>query len=879
MIETAALAALDYYAAIGAALFPIPAGAKNPTGIVQSFAHDCSADPAQWAAWSAAHPGCNFGVVAGPSRLIIVDIDTKEGRDAAWSLWCEVCASWGLPEPLAPQVQSARGGWHVYCAVPPEVDSRALRQPDAVKKLINIRAGNGYVVGAGSHFEGLPYVLLSLAAPYPAPGALVEHCTRRERTGATPPVTGSRDAGDVANLMKWLAEREAFGAYEDWCGVGMSLKLEFGDAGLELWRITHDDTVTPDVEATKWQSFTTEPTPGVQTLNTWLDRAHKLGWRGSVRKSTAALFDGVAAIAAAAGASLPVGTPGPTGGTAIGLPMLEGQAELTRIAAPILDEFLAATTDAPERPMTPDYPVLPESCASHGLYAPLQTCIARIIAMAETPRTFRGSRIIDVAAVLSLVHKDVFDSVCRRIRTLGAALPDSKIKLAAAAIADRVERAFVRQDDWIYGTKGEIEHDNSDNVAVFLGILGCEIRWNAWLERMEIRGDEWRDWTYIDDPVVAKMRTRGNRTKTRFRPGKEFFWESLLALSHANSFDPVRDRLDELAAAWDGTPRLSTWLSRVCGVPCDPYHQAVGRNIVGGMVRRARQPGCKHDTMAVLYGPQGTGKSTLAAILALSGEWFTDSIMFGDASKELVLSLAGKLVVEIGEMGMRGGTNAAHVKAMVSRQVDEGRTAYARAVTRRPRRNIFIGTTNDNEPLTDPTGNRRFLPVRLDRELDLDWLRENVAQLVGEAAAREATGISFDLPREVWADAAERQEAARQESDVETLLNDWFAPTEHTANAYITASDLVELMRVANLRGMSSNSARSAQMQRLGFRTENIIFTGKKTRVWLRGTSWRPVEGTRGGVRYTVGADTNGRPIVRVVADTSGAPPIPGAQA
>jgi hypothetical protein len=40
---------LDYYAAHKCALFPIPAGSKNPTGIVESFKRDHSADPAQWA--------------------------------------------------------------------------------------------------------------------------------------------------------------------------------------------------------------------------------------------------------------------------------------------------------------------------------------------------------------------------------------------------------------------------------------------------------------------------------------------------------------------------------------------------------------------------------------------------------------------------------------------------------------------------------------------------------------------------------------------------------------------------------------------------------------------------------------------------------------
>ena len=140
-------AALDYYARIGAALFPLPAGSKSPIGIVASFARDCSTDPAQWDRWADANPGCNWGMVAGPSGMIICDIDVKtSGRDAAWAAWDKVCKSWGYPEALAPHVQTPSGGWHVYLKVPKGTNARALRQPDALKGLINIRAGNGFVL-------------------------------------------------------------------------------------------------------------------------------------------------------------------------------------------------------------------------------------------------------------------------------------------------------------------------------------------------------------------------------------------------------------------------------------------------------------------------------------------------------------------------------------------------------------------------------------------------------------------------------------------------------------------------------------------------------------------------------------------------------------
>lgn len=902
MTDTTVAHCLDYYARHQAALFPIPPGQKNPTGIVSSFAKDCSSDPSRWQAWLAANPGCNWGVVAGPSRWIIVDIDTKaqpvegetpeqattRGREAAWTLWCDLCASWGIPV-AAPQVQSARGGWHAYFKLPDDIDVATLRQPDAIKGRINIRAGNGFVVSAGSYFEGLPYILLAApdVGPYPAPAALIAHCTRATAprpSGAAN--VGTRDRGDVATLLRFLVEHNAFAAYEDWVGVGMALKLEFGDDGLELWALTHDGTVTADVEATKWQSFATDAVAGSQTLNTWLARAHSLGWRGSVRKAASAMFDAVARLAQNAGATLPPGAPGPATG---GVPMLAGQEVLCEVARPVLADFLASTADTPNRPANPDFPTLPDACSGHGLFNELRDAIGRVFALVETPPV-KAARFSDVLAILSLVHVDTFDTVCRRLRTAGVTLPDRKVKLAATALADKVERAFVHQDNWIFDAKGFIENDNSDNVAVFLGILALELRWNAWHERAEIRGGmpggelHFPEWTYIDDAVVAKLRTRGNRTKTRFRPSKEFFWESLLALAHVNTFDPAHELLDECAREWDGEPRLMLWLSLTCGVPCDPYHQAVARNIVGGMVRRIREPGCKHDFMPVFFGPQGTGKSTLAALLAVNAEWFSDEIMLGDSSKELVLSLAGKSVVEISEMGMRGSTNPNHVKAMLSRQIDRGRVAYGRTVTARPRRNIFIGTTNDDEPLVDPTGNRRFLPIRVDKEIDLVWLRENIRQVVGEAAALHAKGDHFGIPRDVWAFAAEHQEAARSASDSETLLNEWFAPSPYSgAVNYILAADLVWLTQLAGWRHGGANSVRGALMKKLGFKQEKPVINGKRTQIWVRKPeNIKPADIVKVGVRYMVSSGTDGRPnvVLRTPDVTQGGtlPPITGAR-
>jgi predicted P-loop ATPase len=291
---------LEYYARHGAALFPIKSGEKLPFGIVGSWKHDFSRSPEQWQRWAAEHQ-CNFGVVAFASNWIICDLDTSgdEGSAQAWTLWRELCASWGLTQTPDAHVRTQSGGFHVYFQVPAGVDASQLRQPDAIKGRINIRCV-GYTVAAGSHFEGRPYTLLSDAAPHPAPAALIQHCTRavpRKMDGASLP--GVHDAGDTAALLTWMAAAGLFEIYEDWIAAGMALKASFGPDGIALWDLTHDGSVSPSQAETKWESFAGSADGGGTTLASVLKRAHDAGWAGTIRKSSESMFRGVAEIAAA----------------------------------------------------------------------------------------------------------------------------------------------------------------------------------------------------------------------------------------------------------------------------------------------------------------------------------------------------------------------------------------------------------------------------------------------------------------------------------------------------------------------------------------------------------------------------------------------------
>jgi Virulence-associated protein E len=239
-----------------------------------------------------------------------------------------------------------------------------------------------------------------------------------------------------------------------------------------------------------------------------------------------------------------------------------------------------------------------------------------------------------------------------------------------------------------------------------------------------------------------------------FYPNDNLLRNAISRRASQNSFDPVLDAVNSLV--WDGTPRLDNLLPTYLGAATSPFVRAVGRKAFIGLVRRVREPGCKNDSMLILEGPQGVGKSLFCRDLAGEDDLFSDADILaldGKAQQEL---LTGKLVCEIPELAGLRKAEVEKTKALITRTSDLARPAYGRLPVNRPRRCIFIGTTNEEKYLRDHSGNRRFWPVRVSKYDRETFLRDR-DQLLAEAAHYEALSESLYLPAEISADAVSEQ--------------------------------------------------------------------------------------------------------------------------
>ncbi len=245
-----------------------------------------------------------------------------------------------------------------------------------------------------------------------------------------------------------------------------------------------------------------------------------------------------------------------------------------------------------------------------------------------------------------------------------------------------------------------------------------------------------------------------------FDPKAENVRDAVNQLCLENAFHPIRQMLRGLV--WDGTPRLDRLLPTYFGADDTPLNLAIGPLTLIAAVRRVEDPGVKFDTIVVLEGAQGTGKSTALQILAGPGNHSDNEILTLDTKGQME-AMAGVWIYELSELSGLRKAEVEKVKAFASRSDDRARMAYGHYTETRKRQCIFVATTNEEKYLRDLTGNRRFLPVKTGA-IDLAALRRDRDQLLAEAAHREAESESIALPEELWGAAAVEQ-AERLEDD------------------------------------------------------------------------------------------------------------------
>lgn len=247
--------------------------------------------------------------------------------------------------------------------------------------------------------------------------------------------------------------------------------------------------------------------------------------------------------------------------------------------------------------------------------------------------------------------------------------------------------------------------------------------------------------------------------------------------------NPLKEYIESIK--WDGIDRIPYLLENFMH-PTDDERlvREVSRLIFAGGIHRLYEPGCKFDCVPVLIGKQGTGKSTFIRWLNPFERYFNEIRTI--EGKEGIENLQGGFVCEMVELlATKRAKDVEKVKSFITTQNDKYRMPYDRYTSFHPRRTIIIGSTNNEEFLTDATGNRRFLPVHINVER-LEFtsrekeFKEYVAQCWAEALAKKDTDFMSTYPsNEINELLEEAQLDVMEEDSLQSFVEEYIKDKEY----------------------------------------------------------------------------------------------------
>lgn len=337
-------------------------------------------------------------------------------------------------------------------------------------------------------------------------------------------------------------------------------------------------------------------------------------------------------------------------------------------------------------------------------------------------------------------------------------------------------------------------------IACFLQ-ENYEFRHNMLSGKVEFRciteDDKTEEWSVVTPKVMnsiirkAKMEIAGKKS-----PRTDI--EEYVNSDAVKDYDPIAHYLHHLPA-WDGKNHVADLFNRIPGLTSEQLSWCATwlRSMVAHWLGLDLMHG--NEVSPVLIGRQGCGKTTFAMSLLPPQlrTYYLDHINFGNKF-DADMALTHNLLVNIDEFANMKGSQQGKLKQTLSKQKVNGRPIFGKTQEDRRRYASFLATTNDEQPLCDATGSRRFICLKVPDKMMIDNLSpidydQLYAQVMYEIMEKQ-------IP--YWFTNAEEeriqmmnQPFTKEETLAGMLTNCFRLPTEEESGNWLTLPQVIENMQ------------------------------------------------------------------------------------
>ena len=226
----------------------------------------------------------------------------------------------------------------------------------------------------------------------------------------------------------------------------------------------------------------------------------------------------------------------------------------------------------------------------------------------------------------------------------------------------------------------------------------------------------------------------------------------------------------------------------------------------------------------VLISQQNDGKSTFLRWLCPEKlkDYYTENINFAD--KDSHIAQTENFIINIDELATINRADVNKLKAFISKVDDKSRRAYDAREVRRIRRANYLGSTNNHEFLTDPTGNVRWICFEVDK-IDFNYKKAiDIDKVWAQAYYLFKTGSNYQLTREELVENEKNNGLYMSQTTEMDIIQDWFVPgTKEDSDMFCTPSNLQIIIKATlNVPVKSENIGRA--LTYFGFKREQRFF-------------------------------------------------------
>ena len=341
--------------------------------------------------------------------------------------------------------------------------------------------------------------------------------------------------------------------------------------------------------------------------------------------------------------------------------------------------------------------------------------------------------------------------------------------------------------------------DLSDNIMRMIGFL-CkkyDFRYNSVMKFTEYRPKDKDYWGY--QPVDARVQKRMTlevqlaNIRVSIKDVRNYLESDLLS-----TYNPVEDFLFKCAGKWDGKDYIRA-LART--VPTDnPYWEDWFYTWFLAMVNQWRSYSHRkygNSVAPLLISRQGYNKSTFCrSLVPPELQWgYNDNLVLSE-KRQVLQAMCQALLLNLDEFNqISPQVQQGFLKNIIQLPSVKMKPPYGSHVQEFPRMASFIATSNMEDILSDPSGNRRFLGVELTGPIDVSQL-PNYEQLYAQALAALQAGEKtyFDAEQTKLIMASNRKFEVI--SPVDQYFNLYFDLTDDVKlGEYLTAAEIFQELK------------------------------------------------------------------------------------